>query len=380
MSFSNSTVISGTGLFTPKDSISNAELVASFNAYVAQYNRDNAQAIEAGTLAELTPSSADFIEKASGIKSRYVMDKQGILDTHTMKPQWPARSNDEPSIQCDMAVHAIKEALNNAGKTVDDVDCVIVACSNLARPYPAISVEIQGALGIEGFAYDLNVACSSATFGIQNAHNAIVAGEAKCVLVVNPEICSGHLNFRDRDSHFIFGDACTAVVIESSETAQPNTGFDVLGVKLLTQFSNNIRNNFGFLNRCEYNSEVPPHFEADKLFIQNGRKVFKDVCPLVATLITEHAERYSLTPEHLTRLWLHQANVNMNNLIAKRIYGRPATKDENPIILDQYANTSSAGSIIAFHLHHQDLSSGDVGVICSFGGGYSVGSVLIKKR
>lgn len=380
MLHTQTSVISGTGLFTPKESISNAELVDSFNAYVDQFNAAHASAIESGELDALTHSSVEFIEKASGIKSRYVMDKQGVLKTHIMKPQWPARTNEQHSIQCDMAIHAIKEALHNAGKTPQDVDTVIVACSNLARPYPAISIEIQTALGIEGFAYDLNVACSSATFGIQNAHNAIVSGASKCVVVVNPEICSAHLNWRDRDSHFIFGDACTAVVIESPETAKPDSGFDIIDIKLHTQFSNNIRNNFGFLNRCEYASELPPALEADKLFIQNGRRVFKDVCPLVAQLITEQAECHGLEAKRFKRLWLHQANINMNNLIAKRIFGRDASCEENPTILDTYANTSSAGSVIAFHLNQSGVTHGDYGVICSFGAGYSVGSVLIKKR
>lgn len=373
-------IISGTGLFTPKDSISNAELVASFNAYVEQFNQAHAQAIDAGNIDALTPSSVEFIEKASGIKSRYVMDKQGVLNTEIMKPQWPSRTNDEPSIQCDMAVHAIKEALSNAGKRVQDVDTVIVACSNLGRPYPAIAIEVQTALGIEGFAYDLNVACSSATFGIQNAHNAIVSGASNCVVVVNPEICSGHLNWRDRDSHFIFGDACTAMVIESPHTVPPHQGFEIVGIKLHTQFSNNIRNNFGFLNRCEYASDLPPALEADKLFIQNGRRVFKDVCPLVAQLIEEHAAHHALEAASFKRLWLHQANINMNNLIARRVYGKEPSKEENPTILDTYANTSSAGSIIAFHLHQTGLVQGDHGVICSFGAGYSVGNVIVKKR
>jgi beta-ketodecanoyl-[acyl-carrier-protein] synthase len=106
-------------------------------------------------------------------------------------------------------------------------------------------------LGIQGFAYDMNVACSSATFGIQAAVNAVQTGSSKCVLILNPEICSSHLNFRDRDSHFIFGDACTAIIVESAETATSAHQYQVLGTKLQTVFSNNIRNNAGFLNRCD---------------------------------------------------------------------------------------------------------------------------------
>src|SRR3546814_17938618 len=94
------------------------------------------------------------------------------------------------------------------------VDAVLCAASNMQRPYPAMAVEIQAALGIDGFAFHMNVACSSATFGIQTAADYIRAGHARSVLVVNPEICSGHLNWRDRDSHFIFGDVATALLVE----------------------------------------------------------------------------------------------------------------------------------------------------------------------
>ncbi len=88
-------VISGTGLFTPSQSISNEELVASYNAYVEQYNAENAAAIEAGTVEPLAASSTEFIEKASGIKSRFVINKSGILDVNRMVPDIPERSDDE---------------------------------------------------------------------------------------------------------------------------------------------------------------------------------------------------------------------------------------------------------------------------------------------
>jgi beta-ketodecanoyl-[acyl-carrier-protein] synthase len=369
-------VISGTGLYTPPAIIENDQLVEAFNQYVELYNDEHAEEIARGELTALQPSSSAFIEKASGIKRRHVIDREGILDPKRMTPNIPDRDNDEPSVQCEMAIVACKEALEQAGKTPADVDAVIVACSNLQRAYPAISIEVQQAMGIDGFAYDMNVACSSATFGIQAAVNAVENGSARGVLVVSPEICSGHLNFRDRDSHFIFGDACTAILVEREENTQAGQGFEILGTRLKTQFSNNIRNNFGFLNRADESGIGKP----DKLFIQQGRKVFKEVSPLVADTIQGHLASLQLTPEDLKRMWLHQANLNMNQLIARKVLGRDATVEEAPVILDEYANTSSAGSIIAFHKHKDDLKTGDLGVICSFGAGYSIGSVVVRHR
>jgi beta-ketodecanoyl-[acyl-carrier-protein] synthase len=368
-------VISGTGLYTPSESISNEELVNSFNTYVERYNADHATQIAAGELTPLQPSSAEFVEKASGIKSRYVMNKDGILDPDRLVPQLDDRPNEAQSIQCEMAVAAAREAMQQASKSAADIDMVIVAASNMQRPYPAMAVEVQDALGIKGFGFDMNVACSSATFGIQQARDAVLSGSARCVLMVNPEICSGHLNFRDRDSHFIFGDVCTAVIVESVDTANSVEQYLILDSKLQTIYSNNIRNNFGFLNRGDEANAG----SADKLFMQEGRKVFKEVCPAVAAQISSQLESLKIAPEQLKRLWLHQANLSMNQLISRRVLGRDASPQEAPTILDEYANTSSAGSIIAFHKHRADLTSGDLGVLCSFGAGYSIGSLVLQK-
>jgi beta-ketodecanoyl-[acyl-carrier-protein] synthase len=369
-------VISGTGLYTPPHRISNEELVTAFNTYVQQFNATHTEAIAAGTCEPLGESSVAFIEKASGIESRFVMDKAGILDPERMKPAIPERSNDQWSVLCEMSVAAAQQALARANVTPAEIDAVIVACSNLQRPYPAIAIEVQAALGIEGFGFDMNVACSSATFGLQTAANAVQLGQARAVLLVNPEICTAHLNFRDRDSHFIFGDAATAVIVQRADNATAGHQWEILGTKLLTQFSNNIRNNFGFLNRTAEDAALS---NPDKLFVQEGRKVFKEVCPMVADLISQHLGETGIEVNQVKRFWLHQANLNMNLLIARKLLGRDAEEGEAPVILDTYANTSSAGSVIAFHLHNDDLSSGTIGVLSSFGAGYSIGSVILRK-
>ncbi len=367
-------VISSTGLFTPKQSISNAELVASYNAYVELHNRQHTAEIASGKVEALQPSSVEFIEKASGIKARHVVVKDPVLDPEIMAPRWPERGNDELSMMAEIGVAAARQALEAAGRAPGDVDAVLCAASNMERAYPAMAIEIQRALGIDGFAFDMNVACSSATFGIQTAADYVRSGNARSVLVVSPEITSGHLNWRDRDSHFIFGDVATAVLVEDVSIA-PVRHWDIVGTKLKTVFSNNIRNNFGFLNRADPGKANNP----DKLFIQEGRKVFKEVVPMVASMILAEADRLDIDAAGLRRLWLHQANAGMNRLIAQRVLGHEADDDESPTVLDTYGNTSSAGSIIAFHLHNDDLKAGDVGLICSFGAGYSAGTVFVRK-
>jgi beta-ketodecanoyl-[acyl-carrier-protein] synthase len=367
--------LTGTGIFTPAQSIANDELVASFNEYVRRYNALHATAISAAKVEPLQESSVEFIVKASGIKSRYVMDKAGLLDPEIMCPRIAERSNDEISVLAEMAAAAARDALGNAERRPSDIDGVIVSCANLQRAYPAIAIEVQDALGVDGFGLDMNVGCSSAVFAVQMAADMIANGHARAILVCSPEVCTGHMNFRDRDSHFIFGDAAAAIVVERADHATGRNGWEIVSTKLKTKFSNNIRNNFGFLNRAAPEGIGTP----DKLFIQEGRKVFKEVVPMVAALILAHLEENGLAPNALKRMWLHQANVNMNDMIARRVLGRDPINGEAPIILDEYANTSSAGSIIAFNKYSADLKAGDIGLLCAFGAGYSIGSVILRK-
>ena len=365
---SNGVVISGVGLWRPDHVITNDELVAAYNGFVEAHNASHED--------QLPLSSAEFIEKASGIKQRYAYVKDGILDVDRMRPRIPVRADDELSHQAEIALAAARPALAAAGKTAEDIDMVIVSCAYTQRSYPAIAIEVQAELGIEGSGFDMLVACSAATFALQRAHDAVAAGSARAVLVINPELTSPQVNYRDRDGHFIFGDVATAMVIERAETCGSAHAYDVLGLKARTVYSNNIRSNFGYVS---YADDSDP-YAADKLFHQNGRKVFKEVCPMAADHLAAQVSELGIAVQDVRRWWLHQANINMNQLIAKRLLGADVSTDVAPIVLDGFANAASAGSIIAFALHHEDLVAGDLGVICSFGAGYSIGSLVVRKR
>ena len=368
--------ITGTGVFTPEQVITNAELVKAFNAYVDLFNAEHADEIAAGEVTAKEYSSEEFIVKASGIEQRYVIDKTGILDPKVMHPLLRQRRDDEPSLMAEMALKAARQALEAAGKTAADVGAVICAASNLERAYPAVAIEIQDLLGIDGFAFDMNVACSSATFGIQAAADMVRSGSIKSALVVNPEICSAHLEWRDRDCHFIFGDVATGTFIERAEDATGDY-FEIRSTRCATEFSNNIRNNNGFLRRSRPDGLKD---RRDMQFMQNGRKVFKEVVPMVSDHIAGHMAETGVEADNLKRLWLHQANKSMNDFIGRKVLGRTPEPEEQPNILQDYANTSSAGSIIAFSKNSADMADGDMGLICSFGAGYSVGSVIVQKH
>ncbi|MDL2269232.1 beta-ketoacyl-ACP synthase III [Desulfosarcina sp. OttesenSCG-928-A07] len=370
-------VISGTGLWTPPHVVTNEELVTAYNSWANRYNTIHAKAISAGEMTAKPEGSAAFIEKAAGIKQRYVYAKEGLLDIDRMRPILSERPESALSDQAEVGADAGRKAMEAAGKTADDIDAVIVSCSYTQRAYPAIAIEVQDALGIQnGFAFDMLVGCSAGTFALHRAYEMVRSGTARTVLVVNPEMISPQANYCDRDSHFIFGDAATALVVEREETFTSAHGFEILSAHAQTRFSSNVRSNFGYFSRI---TDADP-FSATNLFHQNGRRVFKEVCPMAIQHLSAHIGQYGLAASDIRRWWLHQANSHMNEMICTKLLGHPASFDEAPIILDQYANTASAGSLIVFHLYHDDLQSGDHGVICSFGAGYSIGSLILKKR
>jgi len=361
---STGTAITGAGVWHPDHVLANDELCTAFNEYVRRANA-------AGASPPLKESSPEFIEKASGVKRRYVVDKLGLLDPDRMCPNVAERPDDQLSVQAEFAVNAISRALAAAGRVGEDVDLVVCGASMLQRAYPAIAIEIQHAIGARGLGFDLALGCASATAAVQVATTAIQTGLATCAVVVSPELMSGHNNWRERDGHFLFGDAAVALVIEPVRAG----AWEILSVRAMSKFSSNIRNNFGFMNRFDPSTQ----FAADKLFYQQGRRVYKDVIPMAARFITDHVASHGIAPADVARYWLHQANRNMNDLIAERILGRPATTSEAPVIIDTYGNTASAGAAIAFTEHHADLAPGSYGLLAAFGAGYSIGSVLLQR-
>jgi len=372
---STKTSITGHGVWHPETVLENGELCAAFNEFVRRDNAKHADLIAAGKQAPLKESTPEWVVKASGIVKRYVEDKTGLLDPERMCPNIPDRPEDQLSIQAEYSVNAARLALATAGRAPEDVDLVVLGCSNLQRMYPAIAIEVADAIGAHGYGFDLSLGCSAATGATQLASQAIRLGDAQCALVVVPELTTGHMNWRERDSHFIFGDASVALVVEPTERARPGS-WEILSTRMAAKWSNNIRNNRGYLDRCDPSTE----HNIDKLFHQQGRRVFKDVVPMASKFITDHVAAHDLEPQQIARYWLHQANQSMNELIAKRILGRDASRDEAPIILDEFGNTASAGSLIAFSRHNEDLPVGAYGVMASFGAGYSLGSLLLQRQ
>ena len=366
--------IAGTGLWYPNEVITNDEIVSSFNSYVDIFNADNKEQIESGEIEPLDYSSSEFIEKASGIKTRHVIDKKNILDVSKMMPSVQHEDESRLSIHAIAGIEAAKKAMQQANVTTDDIDGVILGTSHAARNYPSVAIEIQNELGIEGYAYDMLVGCSSTTFAINNAYSDIASGLANNILVINPEISTPFVNYTKRDIHFIFGDGCVATVVSNQKNS--DNAYKILDRRLITKFSNNIRSDWSYLVRAAGDEKKIE----DLLFYQNGNSVFKEVCPMVAEFLTNQLKDNGLEPQEISKFWLHQANARMINLIVSKVIG---TDDFDtslaPLPIQKFGNLASAGSMFAFNLHN-DLKTGDKGIICSFGAGYSVCSIIVEKQ
>ncbi len=359
---STGTALTGSGVYLPPTSVTNDQLCGTFNTWIRRQNEPGGE------------SSPDFVEKVSGIRARRYVDAAGILEPDRMCPSIPDRAPDALSVQAEMALAAARDALASAGRHGEDVDLVIVGASSLQRPYPAIAIEVQDALGARGFAYDLSVGCSSGTFAIQLASEAIRGGSARCALVCTPEIPSAYSNFRDRDSHFILGDAAAAVVIEPIARARAGA-WEILGTGSLSRYSSSVRNDGGFLNRCDAARRDLP----DKLFHQEGRKVFRDIVRLVPRFVTERLAAVGLRVEDVDRCWLHQANGRMNEAIAQRLFGDGVDPARVPSVLSDLGNTAAAGALIAFDRHRDGLDAGAIGALFAFGAGYTLGGQILRR-
>ncbi len=367
-------IISGIGAEIPEPVISNDDLVTSFNSWVDTENVRRAATGE----PLLQKSDSAFIEHASGVKTRHVIEREGILDPTRMVPRIPARPDDALSLQAEFGIASASKAIAHAGIEPSDIDLVICSSSHQQRPYPAIAIEMQEALGTKGAGFDMGLGCSSAAAALHMAVNLVRSGAHKRVLVTTPEIITGHLNFRDRQTHFIFGDASVSIVVEGMAKGSVRPGrLEVLDTRLWTQLSNNIRTNLGYLTRTAEEDPYQISLEGNMIH-QVGNKVFKEVTVAGHKFIVEFLAEHGLTPEAIRRFWLHQANARMNAMILKLSFGHDVGHDRAPTVLDRLGNTAGAGAIIALSENHADMKAGDFGLICAFGAGYSIGGALLR--
>ncbi|MCE2593400.1 beta-ketoacyl-ACP synthase III [Motilimonas cestriensis] len=361
--------LTATGIFIPPFCVKNQDLVVAYNQYAQFFNLENAASIDVGQVAAKLRSDDDFILRHSGILQRYYVTAEGVLDPDVMCPLLPEIDEEHTSLMAEMGKNAALDALHQASVQGHEVDLIIVAASNVQRAYPALAIEIQDLLGASGLAFDLCGAECSAVMAMQLASQAIACGTATKALIISPEIGSAQTDFRDRETHFLLGDACSALLVENIAKTD---ALEIVNFNIASQFSNQIRNNFGFLNRLAPDSL----YSKDKLFHQTPPS-FPAIADAICTHLQQHLTELKLPLADVTQYFLQPTNRVLNQLIAEQLL-TDVTEKRVPDCVAQYGGTGAAGLGLSFHLHQQ-LSASDYCVWVAFGAGFSVASMVLKK-
>lgn len=301
-------------------------------------------------LSTIVDTDDEWIRQRTGIKERHLSNgKEGTTY---------------------MATHAAEAALENAGITADELDMIIVATVSADTYVPSTSCQVQGAIGaIRATCFDLNAACSGFLFAMNTAYAYIEMGMAKTILIIGAETLSREVDWSDRSSCILFGDGAGAAIMRQEEgkggLIASVTGSDGSQGDVLTCKGRGIQNPFHQSKR-----------KKDYLRME-GQAVFRFAVTMVPRCIKQILKKTGYDTEDIKFFVLHQANVRIFELIAKRL---KVDIDKFPMNLDHYGNTSSASiPILLDELNRNNLlEPGDKIVLSGFGGGLTWGAVLIE--
>lgn len=301
-------------------------------------------------LSTIVDTDDEWIRQRTGIKERHLSNgKEGTTY---------------------MATHAAEAALENAGITADELDMIIVATVSADTYVPSTSCQVQGAIGaIRATCFDLNAACSGFLFAMNTAYAYIEMGMAKTILIIGAETLSREVDWSDHSSCILFGDGAGAAIMRQEEgkggLIASVTGSDGSQGDVLTCKGRGIQNPFHQSKR-----------KKDYLRME-GQAVFRFAVTMVPRCIKQILKKTGYDTEDIKFFVLHQANVRILELIAKRL---KVDIDKFPMNLDHYGNTSSASiPILLDELNRNNLlEPGDKIVLSGFGGGLTWGAVLIE--
>jgi 3-oxoacyl-[acyl-carrier-protein] synthase III len=288
-------------------------------------------------LAKIVDTSHDWIFERTGIEQRHIASEK------------------ESSV--DMAYKASLKAMSMAQLSPDDIDMIIVATATPERKFPSTAVLLQNNLKIEqGFAFDINAACTGFVYALDVADKYIQSRVAKNILVVGSEKMSSLLDWKDRNTCVLFGDGAGAVIL--SESSKPGI------------LSTNIGSNGSYKDLLTVN--IDPEFIEMK-----GNDVFKIAVKTMGKLAVSTLEKNNISIDQIDWLIPHQANSRIINAIAKKI----SLPSEKVILtVNKHGNTSAASIPLAFDdaYHNGSLKEGNLVMLEAFGAGFTWGSVLLK--
>ncbi len=301
-------------------------------------------------LEGIVETSDAWIVQRTGIRQRYIAGK------------------DETTVSLGAA--AARAALDNAGLTVADIDCIILATATPNHTFPASAVEIQNALGMShGFAFDVQAVCSGFVFAMTTADLYLKGGMAKRVLVIGAETFSRILDWNDRSTCVLFGDGAGAVILEAVEN-QSGTNSD-RGILACKQRSDGAYVDKLYVDGGPSTTQTTGHLRME------GREVFKHAVGMITDVVDECFSATGISPSELDWFVPHQANKRIIDASAKKL----GIADNKVVItVDQHGNTSAASVPLALAVAVNDgrIKKGDLVMLEAMGGGFTWGAILIR--
>ena len=285
----------------------------------------------------------EWITQRTGIKERRIWDNA------------PADAASE------LGFKACEKALKKAGIDANTIDAVICATFTPDNFFPSTAALIAGKLGIKGaFAFDISAACAGFTYGLSVADGLVKSEQAKRILLVGSEVISRSLDFSDRGSCILFGDAAGAVVLEASDTGDKGilscvNYTDPLGAEFLTL----------------------PAWDKKNILAMEGQKIYKYACKLMPEMVEKALAKINMSVADIDLLVPHQANIRIIESVGERL-GLPAEKVV--INLQKFGNTSSATIPLALEeaWNSGRIKDGDIIAMTSLGGGITASGIIIR--
>ena len=269
----------------------------------------------------------------------------------------------------DLAEHAARAALADAGITADDLDLIILATSTPDNTFPATAVEVQHRLGMShGAAFDTQAVCSGFVFALTTADQYIRSGQSKRILVIGAETFSRILDWEDRTTCVLFGDGAGAVVVEAQETDGTNEDRGILTCQLRSDGSHKEK---------LYVDGGPSSTQTVGFLRMEGNQVFRHAVGMITDVIVAAYEATGLSSADLDWFVPHQANKRIIDASAKKL-GIPPEKVV--VTVDLHGNTSAASIPLAFDSALKDgrIKKGDLVMFEAMGGGFTWGAVLVR--
>lgn len=300
-------------------------------------------------LSKVVETTDDWITERTGIKSRHIAA--------------------EGELTSDLALHAARAAIADAGIDVQEIDTIIMATTTPDNTFPATATTVQAALGLgHGAAFDIQAVCSGFVYALTIADTFIRAGQSKTALVIGAETFSRLLDWTDRTTCVLFGDGAGAMVVQAGEGDGTNADRGILTAHLHSD---------GRLKDKLYVDGGPSSTGTVGHVRMEGREVFRHAVVNIAEAISESLEATGLGVDDIDWFVPHQANKRILDSTAKRI-GLPPEKVVMTVA--DHGNTSAASVPLAFDAALKDgrIKKGDLVLLEAMGGGFTWGSLLLR--